>query len=382
MILNSQMLIELYIFAFITIMYGLLITLAIIGFGKLKRGIQPSSNSEPEFISIVVSARNEALHIKEFIYEISKQNFPKHSYELIFIDDASEDDTYHLAQKSLNESGISFQILKQKQHKGKKHNIAQAIEISKGTVIITTDADVIQRHPNWLVSISNYFNSYSPNMLVMPIDFQTNNDLLSAFQIMENLALTAFTAGFTGINKPFMCNGANLAFKRSAYLLVSGYQSHMYISSGEDVFLLEDLKKLDSKLIHYVLARELVVKTTSIKSLKELLNQRIRWAYKAKSNSNHLNLFAGFVIVAANLLILALFAAILKKSIIIPYLSIFVAAKFVFDFLLLFLASDFLGRIKYIWWLIPFECVYWIYALIIGTTSVFIKPYWKGKKIS
>ena len=376
------MLIELYIFAFITILYGLLITLAIIGFGKLKRGMQPSSNSEPEFISIVVSARNEAKLVREFIYEISKQNFPKQSYELIFIDDASEDDTYHLAEKSLNESGINFQILKQKQHKGKKYNIAQAIEISKGAIIITTDADVIYRHPNWLISISNYFITNSPNMLVMPIDFQTNNDLLSSFQIVENLALVGFTEGFTGINKPFMCNGANLAFKRSAYDSVSGYQSHIHISSGEDVLLLEDFKKLNSKMIHYVLARELVVKTISTKRIKELLNQRIRWAYKAKSNPNHLNLFSGFIIVAANLLILALFVAILKKSVIIPYLSIFVAAKFVFDFLLLFLASDFLGRIKYIWWLIPFECVYWIYALIIGTTSMFIKPYWKGKKIN
>ncbi len=376
------MLIELYIFAFITILYGLLITLAIIGFGKLKRGMQLSSNSEPEFISIVVSARNEAKLVREFIYEISKQNFPKQSYELIFIDDASEDDTYHLAQKSLKESGINFQILKQKQHKGKKYNIAQAIEISKGAIIITTDADVIQRHPNWLVSISNYFSNNLPNMLVMPIDFQNNNGLLSSFQIVENLALTGFTAGFTGINKPFMCNGANLAFKRNAYDSVSGYQSHIQISSGEDVLLLEDFKKQDSKLIHYVLARELVVKTISVKSLRELLNQRIRWAYKAKNNPNHLNLFSGFVIVAANLLILALFVAILKKSVIMPYLSIFVAAKFVFDFLLLFLASDFLGRIKYIWWLIPFECVYWIYALIIGTTSMFIKPYWKGKKIN
>lgn len=376
------MLIELYIFAFITILYGLLITSAIIGFGKLKRGIPISKNPEIAFISIVVSARNEAKHIREFIYEIGKQNFPKQSYELIFIDDESEDDTYHLAQKSLKESGINFQILQQKQHKGKKHNIAQAIELSKGSIIITTDADVIHRHPNWLISISNYFIANSPNMLVMPIDFQNNNGLLSFFQIVENLALTGFTAGFTGINKSFMCNGANLAFTLSAYRSVSGYQSHLHISSGEDVFLLEDLKKLDSKLIHYVLARELVVKTPPVESLKELLNQRIRWAYKAKSNPNHLNLFSGFVIVAANLLILALFVAILKKSVIIPYLSIFVAAKFVFDFLLLFLASDFLGRIKYIWWLIPFECVYWIYALIIGTTSMFIKPYWKGKKIS
>ena len=146
--------------------------------------------------------------------------------------------------------------------------------------------------------------------------------------------------------------------------------------------LLEEIKKTDSNSIHYVLLRELIVKTKPISTLKELFQQRIRWAYKAKYNSNHLNLFAGFIIMAANLLFVALLVAILKKSVIMPYLSIFAVSKFVFDFLLLFLASDFLGRVKYIWWLIPFECVYWIYALIIGITSLVYKPYWKGKKVT
>ena len=219
-------------------------------------------------------------------------------------------------------------------------------------------------------------------MLIMPIDFESQPDFLAQLQITENLALTAIPASYSGIQKPFMCNGANLAFKRDVYELVNGYQSHLHISSGEDVFLLEDLKKMNPRLIHYGLIRELIVKTKAVNTFNGLLKQRIRWASKAKYSSNNINLFAGFIILAANLLFLALFVAILKKSVIIPYLSIFVLAKFVFDFLLLFLASNFLGRTKQIWWLIPFECIYWLYALIVGTSSLFFKPNWKGKKIN
>ena len=376
------MLIELYIFAFITILYGLFVTIAIIGFGKLKTTIKEFQPITSEFISIIISARNEAKYVTECIVEINKQNFPKNQYELIFIDDASEDNTYDLAYKSLTESGINFQITKQTQHKGKKFNLSQAIKQARGTIIVTSDADVLYRHQNWLMYIANYFNAYSPNMLVMPIDYQTQTSFLTAFQIIENIALTGVTAGFTGVKKPFLCNGANLAFKLDAYHAVSGYQSHMHISSGEDVFLMEDLKNLDYKLIHYVLLKELIVKTAPVNTIKELLNQRIRWAYKSKSNPNHLNSFAGFIIIIANLLVLALFIATLKKSVITPYLLIFVLAKFVFDFLLLFLASNFLGRVKYVWWLIPFECIYWLYALIVGIASLFVKPNWKGKKIN
>lgn len=375
------MLIELYIFAFVIVAYGIFTTLALIGFGRLKDKVKNQPISDV-FISIVISARNEETLIEECLQQIIKQNFSKEHFELILIDDASEDNTYQIALKALKNSGISYQLIKQEIHKGKKQSVSEAILKAKGSIIITSDADVIYRNPHWLLTISNYFKTYSPNMLIMPIDFDTQPGFLAKFQMTENLALTAITAGYSGIKKPFMCNGANLAFKKQAYELVNGYQSHLHVSSGEDVFLMEEIKKINPHSVHYALIRELIVKTTTINSFKDLLQQRIRWAYKAKYNSNHLNMFVGFIILVANLLFLALFVAILKKSVIIPYLSIFVLAKFVFDFLLLFLASNFLGRTKHIWWLIPFESVYWIYALIVGIGSLFLKPYWKGKKIN
>lgn len=376
------MLIELYIFAFISVAYGIFITIAIIGFGRLNRTQKENISIDPLFISIVISARNESENIEACLHQIIKQNFPKNSFELILIDDASEDNTYSIAHNILEQSGLTYEIIKQTEHQGKKKNLAFAIKKSKGSIIITSDADVVYRHFNWLLTISNYFKNYWPNMLIMPVDFETQSGFLQTFQIIENIALTGITAGYSGIQKPFMCNGANLAFKKSAFEMVSGYNSHIDFSSGEDVFLMEDIKKINSKSIHYVLFRELIVKTKPLHHLKDLFNQRIRWASKAKYNSNNLNLFAGFIILAANLLFLALFVAILKKSVIIPYLSIFVLSKFVFDFLLLFLASDFLGRKKYIWWLIPFECIYWVYAFTVGTASLLLKPYWKGKKIN
>ena len=376
------MLVELYIFAFVIVAYGTFITLAIVGFSRLNRHINATISSSNFFISIVISARNEAENIETCLYQIIKQNFPKHLFEIILIDDASEDDTFEISERILSNSDMTYQILKQEVHQGKKKNLASAIEKTKGSIIITSDADVVYRHPNWLLTISNYFTTYSPKMLIMPIDYETQSGFLETFQIIENIALTGVTAGYNGIRNSFMCNGANLAFTKESYDSVSGYKSHLHISSGEDVFLLEQIKKINPHAIHYVLLRELIVKTKPLHNLKSLFNQRLRWAYKAKYNSNQLNLFAGFIIVTANLLFLALFVAILKKSVIIPYLSIFVLAKLVFDFLLLFLASDFLGRLKYMWWFVPFECVYWVYAFLIGLTSLLFKPSWKGKKIT
>ncbi len=374
---------EFYIFAFITISYGIFTTLAFIGFNKLKRtSINIKSVSNPAFISIVLSARNEEKTIAQCIQQFIKQKFPIENFEIILIDDASEDNTIAIATNLLEKSTISYQLIKESKHQGKKKNLTKAISLSKGTIIITTDADVVFRFDNWLNTISNYFESQKPSMLIMPVDFETESGALPTFQIIENIALTAVTAGYSGINKPFMCNGANLAFTKLAYEQAGGYQSHINISSGEDVFLLEDIKKINPSNIHYLLSKALIVKTKAQTTYQSFFNQRLRWAYKAKYNSNLLNLIAGLLIIMANLLILLLIVAFLNKSVILPYLSIFVLSKFVFDFLLLFLASDYLGRLNYLIWIIPFQFVYGIYAFGVGVSSLFIKPYWKNKKIN
>lgn len=374
------MLVELYIFSFVIVAYGTFTTLALVGIGKLRRQVASAPHIPPPFISIVISMRNEEEHIETCLEQFVKQSYPVSQFEFILIDDASEDGSVGKAQTFLKNSGIDYTIIQQREHRGKKNNIAQGIHQAKGSVIVTSDADVVFRYSTWLATIANYFKLYQPNMLVMPVDFKPDGRILTAFQTVENTALTAITAGYTGLQKPFMCNGANLAFRKSAYESVGGYEAHAHIASGDDVFLLEDLKRSNSRGIHYLFSRELIVHTIAQPDMKSLFRQRIRWASKTKHHSSTINLLAGLIIMLANLLFLALVVAILKKSWIIPYLSIFVAAKFVFDFLLLFLASDFLGRIRYLAWFLPFECVYWIYAFTIGVSSFFIKPSWKGKK--
>lgn len=374
------MLIELYIFSFVIVAYGTFTTLALVGIGKLRRRAAPDPHKPSPFISIIISARNEEKQIVRCLEQIAKQNYPVQQFELILIDDASEDSTYQKAERYLQTSGLDYTLIRETAHKGKKHQVARGIDLAKGSVIVTSDADVVFRYATWLSSIAGYFKTYHPQMLIMPVDFEAEGTWLSSFQVVENLALTAITAGYAGLQKPFLCNGANLAFRKSSYEAVNGYNSHRHLSSGEDVFLMEDLKKTDPHGIHYFLSRDLIARTVPQESLGGLLRQRVRWASKTKHNSNALNLFAGLIVMLSNLLFLALFVAILKKSWIIPYLSIFVAAKFVFDFLLLFLASDFLGRIRYLGWFVPFECLYWVYAFVIGISSFFMKPAWKGKK--
>ena len=375
--------IELILFAIIIFTYGLFTTTAIIGIGRLVRFKRLKNNEfNPKLISIVVSFKNEEENIRTFIAEINKQEYPKDKFELIMFDDCSDDQSYNIAKQQLSSSTITHQLHKQETHKGKKCNLGLAIQKANGEIIVTTDADVIVRNSQWLNTINSYFSRQKTDLLIMPIDYIDTKTTLGFFQILENIALTAYTAGFAGINKPFLCNGANLAFLKNSFQTVNGYETHSHISSGEDVFLLEDIKKLKGANIQYGLSKELIVYTNTQNTLKDIFNQRVRWAYKAKYNSNVVNSSLGLTVILSNLIFLAWFVALVKQSVFIPYLSIFAISKVFFDFLLLFLASIFLNRSRFLVGLVFFESIYWVYALIIGTCSLFWKPNWKGKRVS
>lgn len=374
---------EIIIIALILISYGLMTTVALIGISRiLSRQIMLAPVKQPSFFSIVVSCRNEEKNIKNFIAQLDTQNYPKSLFELILIDDASEDATYELAKKLLETSHIQHILISNKEHIGKKKNLEQAIRNAKGNIIITTDADVILRHSHWLSKIASYFEQSEPDMLIMPVDYTTNNSVLSAFQIIENIALTGITAGFSGVALPFLCNGANLAFTKKAFIGSGGYSSHLHLSSGEDVFLMESIKKQLSGKILYGLSKDLIVKMPLQNNLGSFIKQRVRWASKTSYNKNPVNFLSALIILLTNLIFPFWMASLFIDYNLFYLLGIFAFLKCFFDFLLLFLAGTFLGRNKYLFWLIPFECIYWLYAFIIGISSIFWKPEWKGKKIN
>ena len=90
--------IELLIFSLIIVAYGTFTTLAVIGIGKLRRAPERDySNLKPDYISIIISARNEEKNIEECLSQIIKQNFSKENYELILVDDCSNDSTFLIA---------------------------------------------------------------------------------------------------------------------------------------------------------------------------------------------------------------------------------------------------------------------------------------------
>lgn len=370
------------IFGILIIAYGFVITIAMLGWSRLSYFKADMKEQHHTRVSIVIPAKNEASNIVHCVKELVAQAYPEQLFEIVVVDDASEDNTWQVISEYAASQPAKIVLLRQSAHAGKKQCLTEAIAQCTGDLVITSDADMFGRSQYWLQTIVAYYEAHRPKMIIMPLSYQLGSSFLNRFQVTENTALAGVTGGYAGMHRAFLCNGANLAFEKDAFISVGGYSSHSHIASGEDVFLLEDIKKkYSSRAIQYLFSRQAIAKTYSVAGFRDLFNQRLRWAYKAKYSTNKLNALVGFIVVAANLVFPALFVGLIERSPLISYLSIFAMAKVVFDFLLLFLASDFLGVRPVLIFVVPFECIYWIYATVVGLSSVLVKPTWKNRKI-
>lgn len=109
-------------------------------FGK-KTGVPPTLNRLP-FVSIIISAYNEANVIQRRVDNIALSSYPKEKYEVIFIDDCSDDDSFSIAEKAFSDAHMSFKLLRNERRCGTNRSYNRGLKSASYDIIVTTDADV------------------------------------------------------------------------------------------------------------------------------------------------------------------------------------------------------------------------------------------------
>lgn len=359
--------------------YTLVLLIHAVGFINHKQ-INTSAIKSDIKVSIIICARNEEKTIARCLSGILQQNYPPHQIEIIVINDAGTDQTVRVAEKILSTSLVSYKIISNAHHKGKKQSLSHAISIAHNDFIITRDADTYTDSNEWLASICIHHQLTGSNFIIAPIQLADNYGMLWALQAIEMRLLQLFTVGSVYFKFPYLCNGANLAFHRHLFDAVNGYDSHLQIASGDDVLLLESVKKIPTAAISFLKTKAAIVKTYPEYSLTALLHQKARWAGKYRFNPNPVNTLVAICIFTTNLT----WIINLLVSFINPLYSyfglIFVVFKLIIDILLLFLSGNFIKNKFIAVFALPVGFIYPIYTLLVAISSTVIKPKWKENK--
>jgi cellulose synthase/poly-beta-1,6-N-acetylglucosamine synthase-like glycosyltransferase len=305
---------------------------------------------------------------------VFKQDFDRHLLEIILVNDGSTDNTQTIVENVFSQYTGACKIINNKGNLGKKKSITAAIKTCNSELIICRDADTYTESDQWLKTIVSFYEEKGNEFIIAPLEIENKNGFLAQLQHYENSALVIITGGYAFYKKAFLCNGANLAFTKRIFEKVGGYKNHLNLNSGDDVLLLEDVKKTDPETVAYLKNPKAAVITYPLKSIKKLLEQKVRWASKFDKNPNQINAFLGIIVCLVH--VFSLFYLI--KPIIAHHIPlfgiIFICLRVLIDFLLLFLASRYYNRpLKWLWFL-PLSFFYSFYVILTAIFSLVIKP--------
>jgi cellulose synthase/poly-beta-1,6-N-acetylglucosamine synthase-like glycosyltransferase len=231
----------------------------------------------------------------------------------------------------------------------------------------------------WLDAFDCYIQSHEAKYIVAPVTYSKANSFFERFQILDFLSLQGATIGGFGIKKPFLCNGANLAYKKSFFLKIGGFEGNTNIASGDDIFLLEKAIKSDPKSVHYLKNLHARVKTLPEPNIKSLISQRKRWAAKTSNYNNLFGKLTGISVLFMNAFIICL-TMITLAGIIQPKVLIYTfVIKFCLDFLLLYKTVRFFNQEQYLLSYFFSSIFYPFFSVFVAFASIFKGYEWKGR---
>lgn len=264
-------------------LYGLLLAWLWIGVRAVRRD-RPDNSSMPS-VSIVVAARNEADTIADCLQALQRQQYDG-PLQVVIVDDRSTDGMEQVLEKATSAWQGPARLLcvqaptTPQFHCPKKSALAAGIEASDGDLLLFTDADC-RPPPAWVARMvsrcSERVGLVAGFACVDPLT--TWRDRLLA---VDNLGVSALAAGSIGRGGALSCTGRSLAYRRSVYDQVDGFEAIGHLLSGDDVYFLRHVAEQTDWQIRYCIDADAVVPCVSRPgSWRDTVQQKLRHASKA-----------------------------------------------------------------------------------------------------
>lgn len=336
----------------------------------------PIESRSAEHLTIIIPFRNEEKQLPRLLSALSRQLDEAPGATIVLVDDHSSDRSTRIAETFSSEKK-NMRFLRQNDTYGKKMGVDAAVQQASTEWIITLDADIVPGE-GWLKRIASWTAGNTNDLLILPMHIGPGTNLIGKLQEVEFASVMGVTGAMAMMEKPILCNGGNLCFRKDAYMRVRHTRNDMHIPSGDDVFLLNALKQNGKVVwVHDPSAR---VSTEPQPTWSGFAKQRLRWMGKTGFVRDYTLLATAWLTFLTNATFIACAYAAIAGSLPAPYFLLGACIKIGLDAWLVWLTGRWLciKQLKRFYVLLIF--IYPFYATLFPLLSQFIRPSWKGRK--
>jgi cellulose synthase/poly-beta-1,6-N-acetylglucosamine synthase-like glycosyltransferase len=178
-----------------------------------------------------------------------------------------------------------------------------------------------------------------------------------------------------------MCNGANLAYQKEVFFKVGGFVGVDKLASGDDMLLMQKIQAQYPDEISFLKSKEVIVNTAPAETLRDFMNQRIRWASKAGSYTDKKIISVLLLLYLLNvwLLFLGILSCVYSEVFYLFILSMIL--KTVSELLFMLPVAQFFDKKKQLWWFLLAQPFHILYTVMAGWLGQFGSYQWKGRKV-
>ncbi|MFY0253300.1 glycosyltransferase [Chitinophaga sp. 30R24] len=366
--------------------YGILMLWYSLGWKRLKdfSVAHPHPGRTP--VTVIIPARDEASNLPALLEALERQTYDPGLLEVIVIDDFSTDDTAAIVCRFPAEN-VRLLALKEylneqeRLNSYKKKAIEIAISQAKGQLIVTTDADCVMG-PRWIETIVQYYEHHQPKFIAAPVSFYKEHNFFKRLQSLDFMTMQGITGAVAQLASGTMCNGANLAYEKQAFHDVGGFAGIDNIASGDDMLLMYKIYNAYPDKVKYLKCEDVVVRTLAVDTLKDFMNQRIRWSSKADKYEDKRLTWVLLLVYLFNAAMLAMGISVLFLPDWAPWFLIVLLFKVTLELYFLLPVARFFHKTELLLWFIPGQLFHIPYIVVAGWLGKFGSYQWKGRRVN
>ena len=193
-------------------------------------------------VSIVVCAHNEENNLKDYLHTLLNQDYP--AFEVIVVDDGSEDDTYTILEQYVQQSNRLYHTFVPRGARvisSKKLALTIGIKAAKYDYILLTDADCRPESRHWIREMMSGFQNEKIEIVLGFGPYFEAKGILNHIICYDTLFSGLQYMGMARCGHPYMGVGRNLAYRKDTFFGNNGFQGLLNERAGDDDLLVNKI---------------------------------------------------------------------------------------------------------------------------------------------